>query len=256
MNIKSFKDFTNHVSGDEKDLTNKVQIISNGEIYENSPFSITSSLEESNGLPVLICGDFEMKSINESIGKDLKVYNSFNLKKGNILNKFVSENFIPKTVKDRNNVRRLNFPIIATGKNGSNTYRSFHMFKKSENEYDSFQEKIIPKTKYEVLMFRDKPICAYEKVNDTYKDKNIPSDLYKKIVGISSRIMESHGLDVYHMKIYESTQKKYYLRGVHKCKDLDEKQANLLYIELYEDHYGYSIPTWYKNKITSLNADS
>ena len=256
MNIRSFNDFTSYISGNEKELKNKVQILSSGKIHENSPFSVITSLKESNELPTLVCGDPEIKLINESVNKGLNVYNSFNLKKGNILKRFIGENFMPKTVKDRNNVKRLNFPIIANGKNGSNTYKSLYMFKKSENDYDSFQEKIIPKTKYDILMFREKPICVYEKINDTYRDKEVSRDLYEKIVGISSKIMESHGLDVYHMKIYESTQKKYYLKGINKCKDLDEKQANLLYIELYEDHYGYPIPTWYKNKITSLNANS
>ena len=231
-------------------------MISNGDISKKSPFSIISSVEEANGMPILICGDLKIKTINESNLEGLKVYNSFNVKKGDILNQYVGENFIPKTIKNRNKVKGLSFPIVAKGKRGSNTYGSYHMFKKSENDYSSYQEKPIPRTKYDVLMFKDEPVCMYEKINDTYTSKNISRELGKKLRGISSKIMESHGLDVYHMKIYESVKGNYYLGGIRRCGDLNEKQSSLLYIKLYEDHYGYNVPVWFKNKINSLDANN
>jgi len=195
--------------------------------------------------------------INESDLNGVKIYNSFNIKRGkNILEKFIGENFIPKTIKNRNKVKGLKFPIVAKNKNESNTYSSYHMFKKSENDYNSYQEKVIPKTKYEVLMFKDNPVCMYEKVNDKYYHKNISSSLSKKIKSISNKIMESHGLDVYYMKIYESMKGNHYLSGVNRCDNLNKRQSGLLYIKLYEDHYQYPIPTWFKNKINSIDVNS
>lgn len=255
MNIRSFKDFENYISEDESNLKNKVNIITDGKLDKNSPFYVISSLNESRGLPVLMCGDLAIKTLNESNPNDSKIYNSFNLKKVNVFSKYIGENFIPKTIKNRNSVKTLRFPIVAKGKSGSNIYKSFHMFKKSENDYTSFQEKPIPRTKYDVLMFRDQPISVYEKINDTYTDMLLSKNLQKKITSISSKIIESHGLDVYHMKIYESIEGGYYLGGVRKCSDLDQKQAGLLYIKIYEDHYKYNIPTWFKNKINSLSTN-
>ena len=73
MNIRSFNDFTSYISGNEKELKNKVQILSSGKIHENSPFSVITSLKESNELPTLVCGDPEIKLINESANKGLNV---------------------------------------------------------------------------------------------------------------------------------------------------------------------------------------
>lgn len=256
MNIRSFEDFENYIGGNEESIKGKVKVMSNSNISENSPFSIISSVEEADGMPILICGDLKIKAINESSLDGLKVYNSFNIKRGDILNRYVGENFIPKTIKNRNKVKSLSFPIVAKGKRGSNTYSSYYMFKKSENDYNSYQEKPVPRTKYDVLMFKNEPVCMYEKINDKYISKDISRDLNKQIKGISSKIMESHGLDVYHIKIYESVKGNYYLGGVSRCGDLNEKQSNLLYIKLYEDHYGYDIPVWFKNKINSLDANN
>jgi hypothetical protein len=256
MNIRSFKEFENYMSGDEKSVINKVHIITSGEISENSPFSVIPNLEEADGLPVLMCGNFKLKMINESNVNNLKIYNSFNIKKTNVLNKFIGENFIPKTIKNRTKVKSLKFPIVASGKNGTNTYNSYHMFKKSENDYNSYQEKIIPKTKYNVLMFKNEPICMYEKVNDKTFHKNISEKLRSKASSISKRIFESHGLEVYNMRIYESTGGNYYLSGISKCDSLNEHQAGLLYVKLYEDHYDYKVPTWFKNKVNSIDVNS
>jgi len=29
-----------------------------------------------------------------------------------------------------------------------------------------------------------------------------------------------------------------------------------LYVKVYEHHYGYKIPTWFKNKIKDIDADN
>src|SRR6056300_1570403 len=113
MNIRSFEDFENYIGGNEESIRGKVKIISNGNISEDSPFSIISSLKEAKGMPVLMCGDFSIKKINGSSLEGLKIYNSFSVKKGDVLNKYVGENFIPKTIKNRNKVKSLTFPITA-----------------------------------------------------------------------------------------------------------------------------------------------
>ena len=257
MNIRSFEEFENYANGNQDNLLGKIQILTNEETSNKTPFIQISSIDEASDMPLLVCGDFKWSAINESGKSDLKIYNSYNIKtKGDLLKRFVGESFIPKIVRDRNKAKKLKFPIIASGKKGSNTYNTPYMFNKSENDYTSYQEKVIPKTKYDILMFRDKPICAYENVNGKYKDKGLQSKIAESASKIAKKILESHGMDAYKLKIYESNKGNYYLGGIYKCDDLNEKQSNLLYIALYEDHYGYNIPTWFKNKVNDIDVNN
>ena len=214
MNIRSFSEYEKYTNGEESDIVNKVHILIKDENNYKSPFYKIESIDEALNIPVLICNDFKISRLNESDG--CTIYNSFNFRKGyNYFKKYVGESFIPKIVTNRNNVKRLKFPIVATGKHGSNTYNSLYKFKKSENSYNKFQEKIIPKTRYKVLMF-----------NNDY------------------------------LTIYESDSGKFYLNSIDKCNNLDEKQSYQLYIKVYEHHYGYNIPTWFKNKVRSINVNN
>ena len=257
MNIRSFDEFESYSNGNEDNILGRIQILTNESVLENSPFIKVTSMDEAQDLPILVCGDFEWSAINESGKTGLKVYNSYNIKtKGDLLKKFVGESFIPKMVKDRSKAKKLSFPIVASGKKGSTTYNTPYMFNKSENNYVSYQEKIIPKTKYDVLMFKNKPICVYEKINDTFKDRGLKSKIVESAIKIAKKILESHGMDAYKLKIYESNKGGHYLGGIHKCSDLNERQSNLLYIALYEDHYGYAVPTWFKNKINSIDVNN
>lgn len=257
MNIRSFEEFESYANGNQDNLLGKIQILSNEEKSNKTPFIQISSIDEASDMPLLVCGDFKWSAINESGKLDLKIYNSYSIKtKGDLLKRFVGESFIPKMVRDRNKAKKLKFPIIASGKKGSNTYNTPYMFNKSENDYASYQEKIIPKTKYDILMFRDKPICAYENINGKYSDKGLSSSIAKVSTKIAKKVLESHGMDAYKLKIYESSKGDYYLGGIHKCNELNEKQSNLLYIALYEDHYGYNIPTWFKNKVNDIDVNN
>jgi len=257
MNIRSFTEYEKYTNGSIEDIIGKVHAITQENVNYNSPFANIKSLEEANDFPILICSEFKVTKLNESGKIKSKIYNQFNFRKGyNLINKHIGESFVPKTVKDRNNVKRLKFPIVASGKNGSNTYNSLYMFKKSENDYNSYQEKIVPKTRYEVLMFKNEAVSVYEKINDNRYERNATKDLDKAIKNITGKISESHGLDAYYLTIYESIGGKYYLNKVSKCSSMNEKQANQLYIKIYEDYYGYDLPNWFKNKVRSIDVNS
>ena len=254
--LKTFSDFEKHISGNHSELINKIQIIGESNIAEKSPFSRIDSFDKSNGGPILICNNISM--INESNVNKEQLYNSYVLtNRNNKLSKFIGESFIPKTVKNRKNVKRLSFPITAIGKNGTqNVYETYNRFKKSENEYHTFQEKPVPKTKYEVLFFRNEPIHAMEKINESSKHKKINSDFKTKLTHIANSIMKKHKLDVYRMNITESLNNTLFLRGLKKCNDLSESQANVLYVKLYEDYYQYNLPIWFKNKMNQIDDNS
>tara|TARA_B100000963_G_C22632643_1_gene675795 strand:- start:3744 stop:4511 length:768 start_codon:yes stop_codon:yes gene_type:complete len=255
MNIRSFNEYEKYINGEEKDIVNKVYILINDEANYKSPFSKIESLNEASNMPVLICNDFRITRLNES--NNYTVYNSFNFRKGyNHLNKYVGESFIPKVVKNRNNVKRLKFPIIATGKNGSNTYNSLYKFKKSENSYDKFQEKINPKTRYKILMFNNDLVSVHENINNQNFEVVPSKKLSRAIKHINNKVSEGHKFDAYCLTIYESDLGKYYLKSINKCNSLDEKQSYQLYIKIYEHHYGYNIPTWFKNKVRSINVNN
>ena len=254
--LKTFSDFEKHISGDHSELINKVQIIGESDNTEKSPFNRIDSFDESDGGPILICNNISM--INESSVQKEQLYNSYALtNRNNKLSKFIGESFIPKTVKNRKNVKRLNFPITAIGKNGTkNVYETYSKFKKSENYYHTFQEKPVPKTKYEVLFFKNEPIHATEKINENGRHKKINSDFKTKLTHISDSIMKKHKLDVYCMNITESLNDTLFLRGLKKCSNMSESQANVLYVKLYEDYYQYNLPFWFKNKMNYIDDNS
>lgn len=255
MNIRSFNEYEKYTNGKEEDIINKVQILINDDNSYKSPFSKIADMKEAIDMPVIICNDFKISKVNES--NNSTIYNSFNFKKGyNYFNKYVGESFMPKTVTNRNNVKRLKFPITATGKGGSNTYNSLYKFKKSETSYSKFQEKIIPKTRYKVLMFNNEAISVHEKINNESFEKDMSKSLGKAVKNISNKISESHSFDAYYLTIYESTSGKFYLNKLDKCNSLDEKQSYQLYIKIYEHHYGYNIPKWFKNKVRSINVNN
>lgn len=253
MKLKSFNEYETYRSGNVKDITGKVQILGENISIENSPFVHIGSVKESNGSPILIFDNIKASIINESGSSNEHFYNSSNLNSRlNIHSKYANESFIPKSIRNRNKVRKLKFPIEAIGSSGISNYKTLNRFNNSENVYHTFREKINPRTKYEVLMFRDKPIDMVENINNTYTSKKINSDMLKKISAISNKINENHKLDVYYIKIYESDRNRLYLSGINKCNRLNEKQANLIYVKLYEDYYKHAVPTWFKNKINEI----
>ena len=255
MNIRSFSEYEKYTNGEESDIVNKVHILIKDENNYKSPFYKIESIDEALNIPVLICNDFKISRLNESDG--CTIYNSFNFRKGyNYFKKYVGESFIPKIVTNRNNVKRLKFPIVATGKHGSNTYNSLYKFKKSENSYNKFQEKIIPKTRYKVLMFNNDLVSVHENINSQNFERVPSKKLNRAIKNISNKVSESHKFDAYYLTIYESDSGKFYLNSIDKCNNLDEKQSYQLYIKVYEHHYGYNIPTWFKNKVRSINVNN
>lgn len=254
MKLKNFNEFEIHKNGNVDDIIGKIQILSDSVSIDNSPFTHISSFKESNGNPILILGDNKLTNLNESNLINEHLYNSYNLhSKFNIYKKYANESFIPKSINNRNKIKKLKFPIEALGKGGIlSSYKTMNRFNKSENVYHTYREKINPRTKYEILMFRDKPIDMVENINNVYTSKKMSPSILKRITNISNRIGENHKLDVYYIKIYESDKNKIYLSGITKCNRLDEKQANLVYVKLYEDYYKHSVPTWFKNKINEI----
>ena len=250
--IKTFDDFEKHVGGDQKDLLKKVHIIGETTVTKKSPFKRISSLDETNGHPVLLCDNQNI--INESNKIKNAFYNSMHFTRMNgQMSKFIGESFIPKTIKNRNGVKKLKFPIVATKKDGGETiYETYNKFKRSENNYSSFQEKIIPKTTYEALFFKNKPIHLIEKNNDSSNEIKLSKDIKKKLSKISNKIQEKYKFDASYIRVNENTLGSLFLEDFGKCNSLTESQANNLYIEIYEDYYDHKLPDWFKNKLRSL----
>ncbi len=254
--LKNFDDFEKHTGGSQGDLLNKIQIIGENTSVKNSPFKKILSLGESNGDPILICDNQSI--INESDEFKKTVYNStFFTKMDGYLSKFIGESFIPKTIKNRNGVKKLKFPIVATRKNGNETtYKTYNKFKRSENDYTSFQEKIIPTVTYEALLFKNEPVHLTETVDNTSKEIKISSDIKKKLTRISKKIQEKYNIDALSIKLNENAKGSLFLKDLNKCNNLTKSQANNLYIAIYEDYYNHRLPSWFKNKIRSLDDNS
>lgn len=248
--LKTFTDFEIHIQGDENQIFNKLQILGDNESFK-TPFKRLSSIEESNGSPIVCLTD--IKLLNESILTKSIIFNKSPFhKKGNIFSKFIKESFIPKSTSNRKTVKSLSFPIIASGNGKSTIYETYGKFKKSENVYSSYREKIIPKTKYDVILLKNKPISICENINGKLINKKMNSSFNKSLSKISDKILEKYKLDTFYIRVNETVDGKIYLNKINKITKLNETQSNKLYISLYESYYGHSLPQWFKNKMNKI----
>jgi hypothetical protein len=248
--LKMFSEFYTHTKGSEKELFNKIQVIGESSSYV-TPFKRIDTLEESNGTPILMLSS--IKLLNESNVNDHIFYNNSNFnKKTNPFTKFIKESFIPKSTTVRKNVKRLKFPIVASLNGKETIYETYHRFKKSESNYTKFREKIIPKTKYDILFLNNKPVSVCENINDKLISKKIDSSFNKSLTHVSKKILEKYKLDTFYIRLNEDARGKLYLNKLNSIQKLNENQSNLLYIALYENYYKHSLPQWFKNKLTSI----
>lgn len=253
MAFKTFNEYSKSVSNKYKSYLNGV-LFATSEKLNHNYFDFISNVFEFNELdeskPVIICKDFsfEYDMINES---NVFAYGINPIPELDKISSDLMENkYIPKQIGDIKGVKKLKFPIIAKNKESEDRYITIGKLKKSNILYETFREDVAPKTKFNIIAFKDSPLCLEEVINKCPLDSNLKRFKYiNEVNEITKLINSNYNLDFYKVKIVESNKGKIYLNRVENISDINPLQAVKIYECAYNDFYQTRLPNWVKNKI-------
>ena len=247
--LKKFNDYIKKYSNDEKTFEKQVILADS-----TGGIDLFNVITESNvdftkisEYPVILWNNFktEVKPVNES--------HIFNINKipefSKIEEDFNNALFIPKSTKDRKQVKTLKFPIIGVSNIGTEEFKTYGKFKKSEKAFNKFKQKIVPSAKFEAIIFKDNVIHIQEKINGVSFDSNVNRFKYlKEINEISSKLYEKYNLDFYYVELFESNG-KIYLNKLSTNAPLNPSQSIKMYNAAYSSFYNLKLPKWFNTKI-------
>lgn len=251
MKLKKFLEYTSLYSKDPKAFEKRV-IFASPDKYAITMFEEINSAEEAIAYPdrpIVLWGGMQLtpRTINENRNH---VFNQSGLPTfKQILRDHEGADFLPKHTHDRSKVKSLTFPI--TGHIGENQvdFKTYGKFKKSEQQFDQFSEKVTPLTRFDVIMFRKDPIHLQERVNQIGFD--IDAKRFSRIDQIKSvaeAIDKKYSPDFYQATFIDDG-KKLYLEAVSNSSKLTPSQLVKIYETAYESHYETSLPTWFKQQL-------
>lgn len=249
MKLKNFKSYSDYYSKDHRNFEKKIALASTGgdhPLFENfSTFDDTLSVSKS--VPVIIWGDFKFSNMNESFCS--VVYNQGKVPtKSDLSSAFREEEFIPKLVNDRSLVKKMNFPVIGISGEEEEEFKTYGKFKKSERFFDHFKEKVVPNSRFEVLVIEDRPIHIHKKINNTPFDIDmIRWKHLDEAEKICQKVYSKYSPDFYVISLLEA-KGKIYLDSVTRKVNLTPVQSVRLYEEAYRKYYESSLPNWFRKK--------
>lgn len=253
MKYKNFEQYSRQYSKDIESFINRVAIATNESIkfpyfdYIKNKFDLQ---ENYKNIPIIVSDDFtnESDALNES---DEFTYNLNEMPTiDTVFDDFKNESFTTNSVSDIKNIKELKFPVTAYHKDGSIDFKTLGKLKASEGIYNSFREKIIPKTKFKVLSFKGDPISVVETINKFPLDVDMKRfTRLNEVRKISKALHDKYDLDFYNIELLESANGKLYINGVNRKLDLNPHQAFVVYEAAYNDYYTSRVPKWVKDKM-------
>lgn len=251
MPLKKFKEYSMSYSKDPKTFEKRV-IFACTEANEIDLFqTVTDPLDKKLSVseaPIIIWNNFNYlrTGVNESRSQ---VFNAKPLPENEeIYESFKEEEFIPKTISDRNGVKKLKFPILALGKENEE-FKTYGKFKKSEKKFSKFREKIVPTSRFDVIGFKNSPIHLQEKQNSIGFDVDLNTFRYvDQVEKIINHLSENHSLDFFHLSLLELNGKIYFDK-IDTSLNLSPTQSIKMYETAYEDHYVSRLPAWFKKEV-------
>jgi hypothetical protein len=253
VKLKNFESYARGYSRDPKRFTQRVAIASPNADHLKM-FKVVKNVDEAFGmeedLPIIPWNNFSFSigSLNENFHN--VIYNRNELPKiHNASSEFRDEEFVPKSVKDRALVKKMKFPIIGINGKGSTEFKTYGKFKKSEDRFDEFQEKVIPTSRFEILVSGDSPIHVHKKVNKIPFDVDMSRFKYtNEAAKICKKINEKYSPDFYTISLLEANG-KVYLESISRDSKLTPSQGMKLYESAYEKHYDTRLPNWFKREL-------
>lgn len=249
MKLKNFKSYSDHYSKDPKNFEKRIVLAStNGDspLFENIS-TFDNNLDISKSVPVIIWGDFKFSNMNENFCS--VVYNQTNIpNKEEISSAFKEEDFTPTLIKDRSIIKKMNFPIVGVSGEAEEEFKTYGQFKKSEKFFDHYKEKLVPISRFEILVVDGKPIHAQKKIINTPFD--IDLNRWKHLgeaESICKKIYSKYSPDFYIATVLESNG-KLYLDSVTRNINLTPVQSVRLYEAAYHKYYESELPSWFRKK--------
>lgn len=251
--IKSFDKYSIRHSKDPDIFLNQVNIAIS-ENFSHPYFNVISSKydlgEAIDDMPTILTDSFayDYQAINES---RTFTYNSANSPVENdVFEHYSGIGYSPKRVHSIKDVKKLNFPIKATNKTGSDEYKTIGKLKNCNSVYQHFTERPVPKTAFKILSFKGEPVSIVEWINRFPLDVDLDSFKYlEESKKISREAYNKFGIDLCNISILESNKGKIYVKSVDKIFNLNPHQAKIVYESIYEDYYQSRIPNFVKNKL-------
>jgi len=253
VNFKNFDQYTRQYSNDVASFINRVAIATNETIefpyfdYIKNKFDLK---ENHKNIPIIVSDDFtsESTAIYESGEFTYNLNEMPSIEE--VFDDFKNEKFITNQKYNIKDTKQLKFPITAYSKNSETEFKTIGKLRASEGVYERFREKIVPKTKFNVLSFKGEPISIVEKINKFPLDVDMRRfALMTEVKNIARTLHKKYDLDFYNIEIYESIQGGLYVNGVNRKLDLNPHQALTVYEYAYNDYYSTKIPNWVKNKM-------
>jgi len=250
MKLKNFKSYADYYSKDPINFEKKIALASSGQdhpLFENFS-TFDDAITAPKSVPVIIWGNFRFSSMNENFCS--VVYNQGKIpSKKEIASAFQEEEFIPKTVRDRSLIKKMNFPITGVSGEEEEDFNTYGRFKKSERQFDHFKEKLVPTSKFEVLVVDGKPIHAHKKIINTSFDVDLTRWKHLgEAESICKKIYSKYSPDFYVVSLLES-KGGLYLDSITRNVDLTPVQSVRLYEAAYRKYYETELPYWFRKKI-------
>jgi hypothetical protein len=253
VKLKNFDSYSRAYSKDPKRFAQRVAIAS-PTAKGLEMFRVVKTANEAfnleEDLPIIPWNNFSFSSstINENFHN--VIYNREELPDTRKLRSdFRTTEFIPSSIKDRSLVKKMKFPITGINKNGETDFKTYGKFKKSEDRFDEFQEKIVPLSRFEILAVGGRPLHAQKRVNKIPFDVDLSRFKYlDESLKICKKINEKYRPDFYLISLLESGG-KVYLESVSRDCPLTPSQGLRMYEAAYENHYNSKIPNWFKKEM-------
>jgi hypothetical protein len=253
VRLKNFDSYSRAYSSDPKRFNQRVAIASptaNGLGMFRVIKTANEAFSLDEDLPIIPWNNFSFSSgsINENFHN--VIYNREPLPdRAQMRQDFKDTAFFPSTVKDRSLVKKMKFPILGINRAGETDFKTYGKFKKSEDRFDEFQEKITPLSRFEILASGDRPLHAQKRVNKIPFDVDLSRFKYlDEAASICKKINEKYRPDFYLVSLLEANG-KIYLESVSRDCSLTPSQGLKMYESAYEKHYNSKIPNWFKKEM-------
>lgn len=253
MKLKTFNAYSDYYSKNPKNFEEKIAFASSGEsglsIFKKIS-TVDEALQIGGDIPLIQWNGFSFSENTANENFCSVVYNQSRIPTPSELSsKFKEEEFIPKEITDRSLVKKMKFPIIARSANGFDEFKTYGKFKKSEIPYRGFQEKLIPTSRFEVLVSGSTPIHLQKKINRLPFDMDLNRwSRLGEAKSIFEKIKNEWSPEYYIAKISEANG-RLYLDSITRSGDLTPAQGVSLYVKAYEDHYSSLLPNWFRKKL-------
>lgn len=251
MTLKKFSEYTSLYSKDPRTFEKRV-IFASPDKYAVTMFEEVTSADSILSYPdrpIVLWNNLQLTPtlINENRNHVFNQIGVPTFKK--IASEFEGSDFLPKSTRSRKEVKGLKFPIMGHNVEELVELKTYGKFKRSEQSFDKFSEKIIPVTRFDVIAFRDKPIHLQERINQVGFD--VDEKRFTKLPQIKSTlksIFEKYSPDFYQATFIDSGP-KLYLESVSTSTRLSPAQLTKIYETAYESHYETPLPAWFKKQL-------